>query len=303
MDPRRKAPASVNVSRKYDRGARPAAVAPRWPMPQTTRMPIRLTVAAALLLFTAAPVMASSSDWYEVEGGRVRIATSGQPDAQGRLRGVLDIDLAPGWKTYWRDPGDAGVPPTLDVSQSTNIAGAELAFPVPERFNDGYSNWVGYKHSVAVPVEFQLAQPDKPATIDAKVFLGICETICIPVSARLTLDPASDPSNLADAAAVSAAFAALPQPDSPEFGAVATRDAIDRLRVTATFPGAPSSAELFVASSDGYVLGTPERVEKDGKVTFEVPILDAPENAAAPSGFPYTLVTDAGAVSGVLQVR
>ena len=43
--------------------------------------------------------------------------------------GVLDIDLKPGWKTYWRDPGDAGVPPQLDVSASTNVAGAELRFP------------------------------------------------------------------------------------------------------------------------------------------------------------------------------
>lgn len=266
-------------------------------------MPIRTTFAAALLLFSAASAMASSSDWYDVEGGRVRIVTVGLPDAQGRLHGILDIDLAPGWKTYWRDPGDAGVPPTLDVSQSTNVASAELAFPTPERFDDGYSNWVGYDRPVAVPVEFQLPQPDKPTTIDANVFLGICETICIPVNARLTIDTASDPSNLADAAAVSAAFSALPQADSPEFGAVVTREGADRLLVTAIVPGTSSSADLFVASSDGYVLGTPKRVERNGKLAFEVPILDAPAGAATPSGFPYTLATDAGAVSGVLHLR
>jgi DsbC/DsbD-like thiol-disulfide interchange protein len=77
----------------------------------------------------ATPALASSTDWFETQGGRIRLVTAGTPDAQGRIKGVLDIALDPGWKTYWRDPGDAGVPPQLDVSGSTNIAEAKLSFP------------------------------------------------------------------------------------------------------------------------------------------------------------------------------
>ena len=66
------------------------------------------------LSLLACPALASSSDWYEAEGGRVRLVTSGAADENGVIEGALEIDLKPGWKTYWRDPGDAGVPPTLD---------------------------------------------------------------------------------------------------------------------------------------------------------------------------------------------
>ncbi len=55
--------------------------------------------------------IASSSDWFETEGARIRLVTTGKPAADGKLKGMLDIELKPGWKTYWRDPGDAGVPP------------------------------------------------------------------------------------------------------------------------------------------------------------------------------------------------
>ncbi|RUX21351.1 hypothetical protein EOA27_06205, partial [Mesorhizobium sp. M2A.F.Ca.ET.037.01.1.1] len=71
---------------------------------------------------TGLPAEASSSIWYNSEGGKVRLVTTGKPDEAGKIRGVLDIALKPGWKTYWRDPGDAGVPPQLDISGSTNIA-------------------------------------------------------------------------------------------------------------------------------------------------------------------------------------
>ncbi len=64
---------------------------------------------------------------------------------------MLEIDLKPGWKTYWRDPGDAGVPPTLDASASSNIASAELSFPAPQRFDDGFAIWAGYKEPVGIP--------------------------------------------------------------------------------------------------------------------------------------------------------
>lgn len=77
----------------------------------------RPAAAAALLLLALAPgAHAASSEWHHVEGGSIRIVTSGAPDAQGILRGALEIRLKPGWKTYWLDPGSSGVPPTLDVT-------------------------------------------------------------------------------------------------------------------------------------------------------------------------------------------
>ncbi|TIW88948.1 MAG: hypothetical protein E5V51_06740, partial [Mesorhizobium sp.] len=147
-----------------------------------------LLLGAAIGLATALPATASSSAWYNSEGGKVRLVTSGKPDDAGRIRGILDIALKPGWKTYWRDPGDAGVPPQLDISASTNIADATLSFPAPQRHDDGYGKWAGYNYPVSLPVTFTLSTPNQPAVIDADVFLGICETICIPVQTRLSVD-------------------------------------------------------------------------------------------------------------------
>jgi DsbC/DsbD-like thiol-disulfide interchange protein len=246
------------------------------------------------------PTFASSSAWYESEGGKVRLVTSGKPDEAGRIQGVLDIALKPGWKTYWRDPGDAGVPPQIDISASTNIADAALSFPPPQRHDDGYGKWAGYDYPVSLPVRFTLAMPKDPAVIDADIFLGICETICIPVQTRLTVDPGSDPDNAEDAALVKAGLATLPAPARPDFGINVLPGDHETLIVEASVPGNPEAADFFIAGERDYMFGAPARSEKDGKLIFTVPILDRPSAAPTDGGLHYTLTSAAGAVEGLL---
>jgi DsbC/DsbD-like thiol-disulfide interchange protein len=246
------------------------------------------------------PAEAASSNWADSEGGRVRLVTSGQPDAEGRLQGVLDIALKPGWKTYWRDPGDSGVPPQLDISASTNVSGAEMSFPAPRRHDDGYGQWAGYDHPVALPVTFTVATAGQKAVISADIFLGVCETICIPIQARLTVDPAADPDNADDAESVRAAIAALPAKAGADFGATPLPGDHETLAVEATVPGDPAAADFFVAGTDDYMFGPPAREVKAGKVVFTVPILDRPSSTPTGDGLHYTLTGTAGAVAGFL---
>lgn len=253
-----------------------------------------------LVLAAAQPAAASSSDWTDSEGGRVRLVTTGKPDAKGRLQGALDIALKPGWKTYWRDPGDSGVPPQLDVSASTNVSGAAMSFPAPQRHDDGYGQWAGYDHPVALPIVFTLSDPGKKTTIVADIFLGVCETICIPVQARLTVEPDADPDNADDADKVKAALAALPAEASAEFGATPLTGDHETLVVEAKAPGGPAAADLFVAGTDDYMFGPPERQEKDGRLVFTVPILDRPSSTPTGGGLHYTLTGSGGAVEGLL---
>lgn len=253
---------------------------------------------SALLL--ASPALASSSSWYASEGGRIRLVTTGKPDNAGRIQGVLEIALKPGWKTYWRDPGDSGVPPQFDITPSTNIAGAELSFPPPQRHDDGYGQWAGYDHSVSLPVTFTLAQPDQPAVVDANVFLGMCETICIPVQTRLSVEPGADPDNAEDAAIVRAGVAALPGDAQSTFGIKVEPGDHETLVVEAVSPAEPSSLDFFVAGGQDYMFGTPKREERDGKVIFTVPILDRPTTTPTGDGLHYTLTSSNGAVAGLL---
>ncbi|MEP9385733.1 protein-disulfide reductase DsbD domain-containing protein [Mesorhizobium sp. KR9-304] len=256
--------------------------------------------ASAILfaLLIAAPARAASSDWFEMEGARVRLVTAGKPDALGRLRGALDIELKPGWKTYWRDPGDAGVPPTIDASANPNIDTVAFDFPAPQRHDESDFKWAGYDYPVALPVTFKFKDPAGSATIDANVFLGVCETICVPVQAKLAVDPGADDPE--DVAAVSAAFADIPPPARPDFGLkVASKPGDAKALLEVTSPGDAGTAELFLAGEDGYVLSTPDREIRDG-TTFFVVEVTRPDEAPTGPGLHYTLVTEHGAVSGFL---
>ena len=254
----------------------------------------------AALASSASVALASSSSWHTMEGARLRIVTAGAPDKSGVIRGMLQIDLKPGWKTYWRDPGASGVPPSVDISGSTNVESAVVSYPAPMRFDDESGPWNGYKHSVALPVSFRLAEPGAPAAITAEVFVGVCETVCVPVQATLSVDPAQDPDNFDDAIAIKRAVAALPADAQPEFGATLLSSDKDKLEISVAFKGDRDTVDLFVAGVDGYTLGVPEKTVAGDAMAFRIPILERPQNNPSGKGLPYTLVTKAGALDGFI---
>src|SRR5260221_5305895 len=116
-------------------------------------------VAAALAGAVAAQAQAvvavnPTSPWVELHNARVRML-AGPPAAKAAkayLAGV-EITLSEGWKTYWRMPGDAGVPPSFDWAGSTNVASVDVRYPAPSRLHEPGAETIGYKHSVLFPVE------------------------------------------------------------------------------------------------------------------------------------------------------
>ncbi|KXF78365.1 hypothetical protein ATN84_00740 [Paramesorhizobium deserti] len=263
----------------------------------------RILVQTAFIAALLAPdhTLAESSPWVETPGGKVRLLLDVPQEPAKTLRGAIEIDLAEGWKTYWQEPGDAGVPPQLDLTASSNIAGSMIAFPAPQRFDDGNTQWAGYKNSVVLPVTFDLEKPGAPVHLKGHAFLGICETICIPVQAvfDLTVKPGKEDS-LARIL-VSTAFDRLPQPASPEFG---VREAV-RKDGKAVFdvrlPAEGQPAELFL-SSDAAAFATPKfesAGEGDG-ARFSSNILRSAGDK--PAMVDYTLVQGDRAVSGKVQL-
>jgi DsbC/DsbD-like thiol-disulfide interchange protein len=100
----------------------------------------------------------------------------------------LRITLAPGWKTYWRAPGEAGIPPSFDWSTSENLALASTHFPTPDVFEINGMRTIGYGGSVVLPLAFRPADAGGAIALRGSVSLGVCETICIPFSARIAAD-------------------------------------------------------------------------------------------------------------------
>lgn len=242
---------------------------------------------------------AGSSGWYHVEGGSIRVVTSGRPDATGHLRGALEIKLKPGWKTYWLDPGASGVPPTFDAAVGGKETAVEIGFPAPRRFDDGYAQWAGYDHPVSLALK--LALPDgaaAPARLRANVFLGVCETICIPVQATLSVDPLAGGDDPEHAAVVEDAFAALPGPARPGFSAEVKGIEDKAVLVEAALPEGVRALDLFVAGTGSLTLGAPEKTAVGARTLFRVPLSAPPDGEEVA----YTLSTDAGAVSGRLKL-
>jgi DsbC/DsbD-like thiol-disulfide interchange protein len=100
----------------------------------------------------------------------------------------LEITLAEGWKTYWRLPGDSGVPPQFDWSQSTNLAAVTIGWPAPRRFSDAAGEAIGYHDRLVLPLRVDPADPQKPVGLALSLFYAVCKDICIPVNEKLAIE-------------------------------------------------------------------------------------------------------------------
>jgi DsbC/DsbD-like thiol-disulfide interchange protein len=103
------------------------------------------------------------------------------------LRAGIQIRLAPNWKTYWRYPGDAGVPPRFDFAGSENVKAITVLWPAPQLFTDEGVSLVGYKGGVILPLRIVPEDEHRAVAIRLKLEYGICEKLCIPAEAKIEL--------------------------------------------------------------------------------------------------------------------
>jgi DsbC/DsbD-like thiol-disulfide interchange protein len=92
----------------------------------------------------------------------------------------LHVTLEPKWKTYWRVPGSGGVPPSITLSGS-NLKSFTFDCPVPKRFQGEEGETIGYKDEVVFPIHIEPMNASLPVDVTASAFIGVCDTICIPV--------------------------------------------------------------------------------------------------------------------------
>jgi len=101
---------------------------------------------------------------------------------QGTHIAALRVTLAPGWKTYWRAPGDAGIPPEIDLRGARNLSGAAPAWPTPVVFWQNGMRSIGYKDELILPLRVRPRSPGEDIVLAGRITMGICEDICVPVS-------------------------------------------------------------------------------------------------------------------------
>ena len=137
-----------------------------------------------------APAPGATSDWSVGEHAKLRLV-AGPTTVSGKQRVGVEIVMSPGYKTYWRSPGEFGVPPGFDWSGSSNIGGLDVRWPAPQRFEDSAGYSVGYVGEVVIPVSLQPIDPSKPVMVALKLDYAVCHKICIPAhgEAKLWLEP------------------------------------------------------------------------------------------------------------------
>ena len=180
---------------------------------------------------------------------------------------ALHIVLQPGWKTYWRSPGDAGYPLQIDVSESTNVEEAKVAWPVPHRFQLFGLQTFGYGEEVAFPVMVTPVTAGAPIALKAKIRYLVCEQICVPQDGDLTLDLPQGDATPSSYAPLVNRFASLVPKSGERLGWSVERVAVDQQSQLVV--DAKSTGEVFNAP-DVVVEGAPQFYFGPPKVELSV---------------------------------
>ncbi len=237
-----------------------------------------IAVAAALLAVPAGAVQAETTTaWIEHPNSRVRLIA----DDTGMIG--VELQLAAGWKTYWRMPGDAGVPPSFDWAGSEGITGFEVLYPAPISMSDQGGTAVGYKDRVVFPVRLT-----RDAGTTAKIALefsyGVCKDVCIPIDSKqsLMLGPTvANPSALPSSPTLKAALALVPRATmEPAKATPALLSAAYELtgvtpHVTFKTRGA---VDVFIEAPDSLFVPLTQKLDdKEGVATFVVDLSKSPD--------------------------
>lgn len=262
------------------------------------RMTKRITLhrARAILLASAglavvcaghAVAEGDAAGWVPAQRSAARLIAGERSGAH--YQGGIEIKLDPGFKTYWRNPGDSGVPPSFDWSRSQNVAAVDVRYPTPARFFDGVGYAIGYMGDVTYPIAVTPRDPSKPVVLDLTVDYAVCEKLCIPTQVSLSHAlPAQAPR-----AAQPLATAAARVPHKVALGAAheglavasvtasASGDKVD-LIAHAALPAGSTVADLFVEGPDGWYFGKPEIAQDaPGQAVIRVPVEERPRQIAA----------------------
>ncbi|TPW31505.1 hypothetical protein FJU08_07035 [Martelella alba] len=248
---------------------------------------LRLSSTFCLCLAAAAPAFAAPTDWVSDAGGRARIIVL-PPEQDGTIRAALQVEPEPGWITYWREPGDSGIPPSVTVTGSDGAALQQIDFPVPEKLNIAGGWDMGYNAPVTFPLTLTADAGTLPS-LDVSVFLGLCHDICIPFQADFNIAPDSESYSATPVlqAIMAAARSTLPENPSADFAVKSATLKDSSIAIALVMPNAGNATlpQLILANSKGFVIEAPDGIwGDDGQYRVTIPLTDIPSPFKADDG-------------------
>jgi DsbC/DsbD-like thiol-disulfide interchange protein len=237
---------------------------------------VALTLALGFVAPASAQVTGTVAELDILDGGRT---------TQGTYMTAVRVTLDDGWKTYWRAPGDAGIPPQFDWNSSDNVGNVSITWPTPDVFVQNGLQSIGYEDQLVLPVEITPKNPDQPVHLKGTMDLGVCKEVCIPAQLdfdhRLNADAGRNP-------AIAAALAQRP------YSAKEARVAQASCRLTPTSDGMQIEARVTMPSAGGQELaviepGNPTLWASQPDTERQGDTLVATSEVISASGAPFAL--------------
>lgn len=274
---------------------------------------IGLMIGGGAALMPVPAVAAAASAWQTSDHADLRLVSALQATGGAEtIRLGLEFRLAPGWKIYWRSPGDAGYPPRITWLERANLAAASIRWPAPHRFSVLGLETMGYDGTVVLPVEARVEQPGQPLVLVAQVDYLACSEICVPHEARLALSLPAGPAQPSEFVHLIDRFNAR-VPGRAGAGEIAIERATllagakPELRIVAVSREGFVAPDVFIEGPDGYFFGAPRvaRVASGQVAELAVPVglaKDAAADRLLATPLIFTLVDGAGERMRAIEV-
>lgn len=234
-------------------------------LPAKFQFLIFLSALLTVVIALASPTHAEISAWAHNEGGKMRILAL-PPEPDGTVRGALQIEPLNGWITYWREPGEAGIPPQISFPPESGLVLQALQFPIPKQFVDGDVRDLGYDHPVTLPFILKARNPGETALLKASAFIGLCRNICIPFQAEFQMNLSSAKLPLEENLILDEATRHLPEKPSATFHVQDTKldPSAARLRLSLNLPNSEIEPEIYLVAPDGHVILDHTETRREG---------------------------------------
>jgi DsbC/DsbD-like thiol-disulfide interchange protein len=269
-------------------------------------------LACAFTLAVPRAALALESSWTEASHTQVRLLADSGNDTP---RAGVEIRLEKGWHTYWRYPGDAGVPPKFDWSASENLASVQVEWPAPEKIvDDSGMKSIGYHDRVVFPVSIKAADPGLPIKLRLKLDFAVCEKLCVPADAVMELEIPLENSDLSEI--LEKAESRIPRrvmlgQNSDKPGALSVTNiriehgAKPRAIISVSAPEGSTPRLFAEGPNDKWALPVPEKIGmSDGLTQFALPFEGAPPGAKSiPPTLIVTLVADGDAIEVAIPLE
>jgi DsbC/DsbD-like thiol-disulfide interchange protein len=252
---------------------------------------VRDSLLCALLVAATPAFAADSSQWaIDIRAATRLIAASPAKDAS-KLQAGVEFRMDPGWHTYWRYPGDSGVPPRFDFDASENLSSAKVLYPAPHAFTDESGTSIGYLEHVIFPVEVTPRDPKKPVHLKVTVNYAVCQKLCVPAEANLEL-MLGDKSDFDQR--LGKADAAVPKVVTPQQAGLKLHRVSSGAKPAVEFEaaGATKDTQIFVEGPTlEWALPIPKPVSgADGRYSFALDGLPPGTDPKAPLDLTFTIV-------------